>query len=197
MAGLIRPRGTSAPQSVEQRSVAAAQRARDSANATTDDYRSMRTRVLIDKGQLDRCVEEQPQVFLEISERATDAVSVLDGHKMVIDRRKAELAREYRRTQAQAGEKHTDSMVTDYLLTHPEISRLNEQLAEFQKAVDNWENLKKSFEHRRSMLKELTALYVSGYWGDIGGAAKGQYRDAQAASARSLLAQARTERNKT
>lgn len=153
-------------------------------------YREMRERVAFDRNRLDDAVERHAQDFLEISERLTMAQSRLDEAKDELGRKDSEIAREYRKAATKAGDKCTDSMTDDHVRLHKEHIGLAAQLGELKKQADNWKNLQASFEHRKRMLQEMVALYLSGYYADNAGS-RSQMRDASAATARAAMAERR------
>ena len=153
-------------------------------------YLEMRDRVKFDRNRLDDAVERHAQDYLEISERLTTAQSQLDEAKDELGRKDSEIAREFRKASMKNGEKCTDSMTDDHVRLHKEHIALAAQLGELKRQADNWKNLQAAFEHRKRMLQEMVALYLSGYYADNAGS-RNQMRDASAASARTAMAEAR------
>lgn len=186
MGGLIRPRGataTTAP--IGSRAVERA------VHRPTEEYSAMRLRVQFDRNHLDDAVERHSQDFLEICERQSEAQSYLDQSKDELARKDSEIARAFRVTATKAGEKCTDSIVDDHVRTHPEHIRMARDMVALRVQVDNWKNLRDAFEHRKRMLQEMVALYLSGYYSDNAGA-RNNLRDSGAAAARQAMTARRT-----
>lgn len=136
--------------------------------AAPADYRE---RVRIDRHTLDLAAEEQPQLFMEVADHHVMAQSQYDGARDELTRVDARLGREVREKMVAAGDKPTEGKVADYVLGEKEHLDAADKVAKLKVEVDEWGAIRSALEHRKSMIRELATLYVSGYY--TAGAAKG------------------------
>jgi hypothetical protein len=166
---MIKPRGTAIPKA-------------------PSDYDLLRARIKIDRDALDKSVEEQAQVFLEVCDRHVHALSLRDEARDALSRKDAEIAREVRQNGEKSGSRVTEANVNDSVMLHPDHIRLSAILAEIKKQSDLWGVLRDAFDQRMRMIRELVNLYAVGYYGSVGTVGpRNTVRDSLAATARTKL----------
>lgn len=176
---MIRPRTT--PQTASTRSAS--------------DYDALRERIKIDRDALDKSVEEQAQVFLEVCDRHVNALSLRDEARDKLSRRDAEIARDARQKGEKSGTRVTEANINDSVMLHADHIKLSAELAELKKQSDLWGVLRDAFDQRMRMIRELVNLYAMGYYGANGSVGpRNTVRDSLAATARSKLDEDRKSR---
>jgi hypothetical protein len=120
----------------------------------------------IDKYRLDDELIEQAHYYNEVAQRFADAVSYRDEAKAELEGTKAKLALGIRMEYAQANQKITESTVDAQVIAHPEYQNALTALAAWSDRVNRWSGLRDSIHQRGYALKDLSALYIAGYWAD-------------------------------
>lgn len=123
--------------------------------------------LLISKNNLDEACQTQADIFYEVAEEVAFANSHRDYMKEQLVKRDAELAVDIRKKSEQSGEKLTETKLQQMLQTHPEHLKTFDEWLEAKLNAERWSALKDSFLQRASMIKELCALFISGYYADI------------------------------
>lgn len=160
------------------------------------DYEMLRNRIKIDRDALDKSVEEQAQVFLEVCDRHVHALSLRDEARDKLSRRDAEIARDTRQKGEKGGTRTTEAMVNDSVMLHTEHIQLSANLTELKKQADLWGVLRDAFDQRMRMIKELVNLYAMGYFGAAGALGpRNTVRDSLAETARARLDENRKARH--
>ena len=160
-----------------------------------DEYALFRNRIKIDRDALDKAVEEQAQVFLEVCDRHVHALSKRDEIRDKLARRDAEIAREVRRQAEKGKTRATEAMINDSVLLHIDHVKLNTDCAELKKQADLWSVLRDAFDQRMRMIRELVNLYAIGYYGAAGTVTpRNTVRDSLAATARTKMDEDRKAR---
>lgn len=160
-------------------------------------YLEFRDRVRIDRNNIDAAVEEQSQLFLEVSEEQVLAASRLAEAKDKLARTDAQIARKLRLDADKSKERITDSMVTAAIALDVDHHRGAEIVSEAKREADLWMALRDAYDHRRSMLRELVNLYQSGFYGSVGAAGpRNAVREALATTARQALDDQRRSRQR-
>jgi hypothetical protein len=143
-----------------------------------------RRKLAIDRDDLDLCLQEQPELFYQVSEGQVLANASRDATKLMLE--EAEAAEDDRlRTQAaKHAEKITEPEIKRAIKQAPEVKRLGQEYLEFKTLAARWGVLKESYEQRSYMLKELVSTHLSriSARGSMGGA-----RDEIIARSRSLM----------
>lgn len=185
--------GTAATQREIDKKAAAAPPAAPAAQRLTEaDYAQLSVRIRINKARLDDAAEEQAQVFLDICERHTLAVSLYDQAKDDLGKCDAELARDKRIDASKAGEKLTEKITDDFICLHPKHVQAQQTLAHAKRDVQKWASLRDAFDQRMRMIRELVGLYAAGYWTNSGtSSARGDVRQSLAERARDEMNQRR------
>lgn len=159
------------------------------------DYDLFRARIKIDRDALDKSVEEQAQVFLEVCDRHVNALSLRDEARDALSRKDAEIARETRQKAEKGGSRVTEANVNDSVMLHPDHINLSDKLAKLKKQSDLWGVLRDAFDQRMRMIRELVNLYAIGYYGSAGTVGpRNAVRDSLAATARTKLDEDRKTR---
>lgn len=159
------------------------------------DYDMLRARIKIDRDALDKSVEEQAQVFLEVCDKHVHALSRRDEARDKLARRDAEIARDTRQKGEKSGARITEANVNDSVMLHPDHIMISAELAELKKQSDLWGVLRDAFDQRMRMIRELVNLYAMGYYGSAGTVApRNTVRDSLAATARIKLDEDRKAR---
>lgn len=157
-------------------------------------YEEFKLRIRIDRNHLDDAVEEQAQVFLEVCDHHSEALSVRDAAKAALARSDAELARTLRYPAGPTGKRVADQELNDTILIHPTHIEKDKEYQDAKALSDRWGNLRDAFDQRMRMIRELVTLYVQGYYvtGVVG--PRNAKRDADADYARQAQADARKQR---
>lgn len=118
--------------------------------------------LLIDKNDLDTEVSRHASLFYEIGEAYTQAIAERDALKEMLATIDAQLDAMVR--EELEGEKVTESMVKSRVQLHPNHATAFQAHLDAKLLADKLAALKESFHSRTYMLKELSALYLSGYF---------------------------------
>ena len=162
---------------------------------TPTDYDILRTRIKIDRDALDKSVEEQAQVFLEVCDRHVNALSLRDEARDKLARHDAQIALETRQKAEREKTRITEAVVNDSVMLHPDHIRLSTELLEIKKRADLWGVLRDAFDQRMRMIRELVNLYAIGYYGATGAVTpRNVVRDSLAATAKAKLNEDRKTR---
>ena len=160
------------------------------------DYDMLRNRIKIDRDALDKSVEEQAQVFLEVCDRHVNALSLRDEARDKLSRRDAEIARETRQKGEKGGTRVTEAMVNDTVMLSADHIKFSTELAELKKQSDLWGVLRDAFDQRMRMIRELVNLYAMGYFGAASAIGpRNTVRDSLAETARARLDENRKARH--
>jgi tRNA A37 N6-isopentenylltransferase MiaA len=149
----------------------------------------IRSRLAIDKHSLDRCLMEQPALFLDASDEYTRARSQADELKEVLKQTDAEIASEIR----ESGDKHTEKSIEACVLQDKRHKQAFAAWLAAQREADEWDTLKQTIHQRGYVLKDMVALFVAGYYqsATTTGANAGVVRDAMNEGRRAKIAAAR------
>lgn len=120
----------------------------------------------IDKNQLDVELMQQSQNFYEVSAQYADAVNRRDTVKKEL--KEAEAAAYFRVKQAllDAGDKATEAATEARVLQDEDCIDFREELLAANLEVEQLSALKDAFIQRSYVLKDLVALFISGYFAD-------------------------------
>lgn len=121
-------------------------------------------RLQIDRNNLDQELVEQPELYYRICEQYALAVShrdqLHDGYKEV----QAGLNIRLRRKMEEKGDKVTVAGLDAAVASHAKFLEAKAEHAEAAKEAELWVAMKDSFQQRAWVLKDLTQLYISGYF---------------------------------
>lgn len=133
-------------------------------DASASVFARLRANIAIDKDNLDTNVAEQPELYLEISEQYSLATSRRDKARSNVARTDSELAFSLRPQLAKAGIKDTKDNMSDAILLHERHIAAQQEMDTAQRVVDQWGDLKYSFEQRMRMLREMVQLFATSYF---------------------------------
>jgi hypothetical protein len=127
-------------------------------------YAELRECLSIDRNALDDALIRQPQIYQEISEELTLAVSRKDQAAEGIKLAEAQADNAIRNDLMASGGKATEAAISSMVkLSDERQEAVNDHLLAKYEA-ERLSALKDSFHQRSYMLKELTGLYISGYF---------------------------------
>ena len=118
----------------------------------------------IDKDALDEVCLTHAELFGEVADRHTRAVSERDFKKDAMSTVSSEVESEIRSKAAEKGDKITEKAITAQVLLSDEYLEANEEYLNAKKAADLWANKKEAFMQKSSMIKRLCDLYLAGYY---------------------------------
>lgn len=127
----------------------------------------------IDKHNLDSALVEQPELYQVVAEEHVLAVSRRDELKDDLKRVEGELQIRIRKEAAEIKAKATEKSILSEVETHTEYIAAREAFLNACKEADLWQAMKESFIQRSYVLKDLTSLYISGYYAQTSVAGEG------------------------
>lgn len=147
----------------------------------------------IDKYALDDELEDQPRYFGEAAQFLADAISYRDDEKSGVDGTRALIDQELRQQAAEEAKKTTESGIANVVIGDPRYQRAIRRHAAWADRVNRLNGIKDAIQQRGYALKDLSSLYVAGYWtGNIANSSEG--RGQRTAHAERIKEQAATER---
>lgn len=152
--------------------------------ADTDIYAQYEAFLRIDKYALDDALEEQPDLFNRVGKNLTLAISRRDAAKQELADIEAEVDADLRKDASNVGERITEKEIESLKVLDKEVRKAKKALSDLNLAVNKWASLKEAFSQRSYAIKELVALYVGGYFGDVVQEAAERSMRTQAADAR-------------
>ena len=118
----------------------------------------------IDKDALDLVCITHAELFGEVADRHTRAVSERDFKKDALSTAYSEIESEIRSKAAEKGDKITEKAIAAQVLLSDEYLEANEEYLNEKKEADLWANKKEAFMQKSSMIKRLCDLYLAGYY---------------------------------
>lgn len=127
-----------------------------------------KTKIPIDRNDLDTMWVEQPQVYQEIAERLALEISYRDEAKDGLKDYSAELDGQIREEDAakierDGGKKMTETAIANACREDKQWKKMNASVATMSRNVGQLQALKETFQMRRYALQDLVALHISGY----------------------------------
>lgn len=151
----------------------------------------------IDKNDLDNELMDQAYYFYQAARRFADAISYRDEAKADLEGIKAKVGLQIRQQFSDAGEKITEGGVDARVIANPEYQKALDRMAAWTDRVVRWTGLRDSIQQRGYALKDLTALYIAGYWADRAGSqASREVKGDRAAAGREVIANKARERRR-
>lgn len=147
----------------------------------------LKSRLAIDKNNIDQEVIEQPELYYHAAEQAAMATSEYDAKKEESKRVFAEVYSEYRTESESIGKKATEASLNAQVEIDTRVVQIKEELT---KALLNKETsaaLKEAFIQRGYMLKELCSMYVSGFLTNTAVTNQPTYKEAKINERRKLI----------
>jgi hypothetical protein len=120
--------------------------------------------LMIDEHDLDNEVMAQSQRFNDAAQYSARAASRRDEAKDGLKTVEAELEIELRKKAEAAGEKTTDKAIAAKVQIHPRRKEAFQAYLDSSLQADKWEGLKESYKDRSFMIRELSGLWVTGYF---------------------------------
>lgn len=121
--------------------------------------------LIIDRDSLDDALIEQPDLYYRVARRLSDAISNRDLAKFDVEKMTADVAKSVRKELSAGQNKATEAMVAEHVAREPALTSAQHDLLDAKRAVDRWQALLGSVEQRSHVLRELTSLYIAGYFG--------------------------------
>jgi len=146
----------------------------------------------IDRHALDDALEKQPDVFYRVANALALAISRRDLAKTRLQETEAEAEHEFRRSAARSGDKITEGEVKNAVRLDKGVQARQAKLHKLNTEVGQWGALKEAFTQRSYAIKDLSALYIASYYGDIAGDAAN--KNARAKHAREAMNEMRHRR---
>lgn len=165
--------------------------------SNSNNGQELREALTINRDRLDDELIRQPQRFYEAGEAYARAVDSREAAKDKLKLVSADLYLRLRRKLSDK-EKPTEAMVNAHVESDDEHMAAKAQLAQATAAAEQAQALKEAFSQRAWMLRELCALYVSGYYskGSVEGPDARAVVDATAERNRKLMHEQRIARNR-
>jgi hypothetical protein len=140
-----------------------------------EDYRK---ELSFSKYYLDDAAEDQPEKFDRWNQKYIDALSEkeiaqrdLKNKKSELDSRARELGSlgetDLLESEMRLYGKLTESSIANAIEVHPEVIKLKVAFSNAKHLTDVYEGAVEAFQQRRTMIKELERLFVTGYFGDV------------------------------
>lgn len=150
----------------------------------------------IDEHKLEVCCRDQPVLFYQVSTALTRAQSVRDQATQDLKDVEARADAEIRAEQIPEGEKKpTETAIGGRVRMHSSVIRAREALREASDAYGSLSALKEAFGQRSYMLRELVALWLANYYGEIeASGSSGEMTRQRGADAKDRQAEARRRR---
>ena len=124
----------------------------------------LRQALRINRLRLDQEVERQPELYAEVAEAAVMARSEQDQVKNQLEQAEAEIDLEVRQEAADAGDKVTEKSLQAKVQADGRLSKLRDALLKKKYQAESLEQLREAYRQRGYMLRELSALYIAGYF---------------------------------
>ena len=130
------------------------------------DIRAYEKLLKIDKNALDDAIIQQSEIYYHICRDYAQAVSIRDEAKEDLSSVDAELSLAIRKIAEDKGTKVTESSIASSIQIHSNHEEAVYKLLEAGRNVDLLFAMKNAFSQRSYMLRELVALFISGYYMD-------------------------------
>ncbi len=126
-----------------------------------------RDRLQIDRNALDDELASQSQLFWEVGEGYVLCTGKRDALKVEVSRLHSQLGLTERLALAEAGLKVTEASIEERVLTNADMIAVGNSYLTAKANADTWATMKESYTQRSYALKDLVALYIAGYFGDV------------------------------
>lgn len=128
------------------------------------DVEAYRTKIMIDKHDLDQCAVEQPAIFHEVSEALALAISKRDRIKLKLEQAVAHEDKRLRAHLLDGDKKPTDKAIAALVEESDEVSGMRGDMLAASSEVSRIQALKEAFDQRRDMIKVLAQLFTASYF---------------------------------
>lgn len=122
----------------------------------------------IDRSKLDEELIHQPYNFGVAAEAYARAVSERDAAKTELDQLTAELSLAYRNSAENEGKKVTEMTIQTLVSSDPDHKKAVFKLLRLREHTEILAGEKEAWNQRAFVLRDLVALYNSGYWSNVG-----------------------------
>ena len=149
----------------------------------------------IDKYRLDDEIAKQADLYYRVSAGFAEAASWRDRAKHDLSMTEADAAQEVRTEISEAGEKVTEAGVKEQLTLKKSVVAARRHHIAWERLAEEWLGLQRAFDQKSKMLRDMSQLYVSGYFTVTAtGKAGDNAREVRAEVGRRAMAEARRER---
>ena len=118
--------------------------------------------IKLDRHALDTAAEEQAQLFLDVCDKHTQAISLRDEAKEALEHTDAEISSKIRLEALD--KKPTESAIKEQVIQSTRHAAANVDYEYKKRTADFWGNLRAAFDQRAKMIRELTGQYSAGYF---------------------------------
>jgi hypothetical protein len=133
-------------------------------NVQLEKYKAMESQLVIDEHDLDHEAMAQPQRFNDAAKESARAESRAEAAKDNLKTVEAELELELRERAETEGKKSTEATIKAQVQIHP---RRKEAYSEYLRAkldASKFDGLKEAFKDRSFMIRELSGMWLAGYF---------------------------------
>lgn len=120
----------------------------------------------IDEHALDEALQQQPELFYQVSKMLALQVSRRDAAKQQVAEVEAAIDTELRNDAKKAEEKISEKQLEALKIQDPEVKVAYREYLELCQTVGLLTALEKAYQQRSYVLKDLVTLYVANYFGD-------------------------------
>jgi len=153
---------------------------------------SYRSKLRIDRHELDTHLQEHPAIYMDVQEAYIQALSIRDANDAAVDEEKALADARVRRKLV---DKSTEAQVKSMIVLDEAYAKALEIAQRSKTEAAMLGALVAAFQERGRMLAKLADLYISGYWSQ--NSARGSsadLRDQRAEEGRAAMTTARRTR---
>lgn len=130
-------------------------------DAKISEYRKM---LRIDRNSLDTELEEQPEIFATVSDLAALSRSKKDEAKGAIALVEAEVENVIRRRALKEKKTVTDKAIRAKVATDERVLDQQKRYLDLSLQTERLDQLKEAWRQRNYMLRELSSLFIAGYY---------------------------------
>ena len=121
----------------------------------------LRAQLAIDRDNLDKSLEEQPELYYHVAQAHAHAIAEADETKLDRDQGLAKFDREIREALDDEGERITENLISQRMHVMPEARELRLARYKALEKVADWQALKDAYHQRSFMLRELVGMYIA------------------------------------
>lgn len=121
----------------------------------------------IDANDLDNACLQQPMLFDIYAQKVVSLCKLKEELDLEIKNLSAKLDGVIREAASAEGKKITEAMIQNEIIRNIQYADLQYKYLNIYAEVEEAKVVKEAFQQRRDMLRLLTELYISGYWGSV------------------------------
>ena len=121
----------------------------------------------IDANDLDNACLQQPMLFDIYAQKVVSLCKLKEELDLEIKNLSAKLDGVIREAASAEGKKITEVMIQNEIIRNIQYADLQYKYLNIYAEVEEAKVVKEAFQQRRDMLRLLTELYISGYWGSV------------------------------